>query len=133
TDTSTESFPRNHLRRPVQVHLEAARVVPFPTNRRSTRGGSVTPPTDHLQSGREFYARRAWADAFDALTLADGATPLESDDLERLAMSAFLIGREMEYTAALERAHHACLDAGLWTRAARSAFWIGLCHLFRGE
>jgi DNA-binding CsgD family transcriptional regulator len=48
-------------------------------------------------------------------------------------MSAFLIGREIEYVTALERAHHACLDAGLWTRAARSAFWIGLCHLFRGE
>ena len=97
------------------------------------RGRSVTPATDHLQSGREFYARRAWADAFGALTLADGAMPLERDDLERLAMSAFLIGREIEYIAALERAHHACLDSGLWARAARSAFWIGLCHLFRGE
>jgi DNA-binding CsgD family transcriptional regulator len=101
--------------------------------RDTTRGGTVTPATDHLQSGRESYARRAWADAFDALTLADGATPLESDDLERLAVSAFLIGREIDYVTALERAHRACLDAGLWTRAARSAFWIGLCHLFRGE
>jgi DNA-binding CsgD family transcriptional regulator len=48
-------------------------------------------------------------------------------------MSAFLIGRETEYITALDRVHRACLDAGLWTRAARSAFWIGLCHLFRGE
>lgn len=93
----------------------------------------VTWAADPLERGREHYARRAWADAFDALTLADGATPLEGDDLERLAMSAFLIGRETEYVAALDRLHRACLDAGLWARAARSAFWIGLSHLFRGE
>lgn len=93
----------------------------------------VTPATDHLQCGREHYARRAWADAFDALTRADGTMPLECDDLERLAMSAFLVGRETEYLAALDRLHRACLDASLWTRAARNAFWIGLCHLFRGE
>lgn len=94
---------------------------------------SVAAASDHLARGRERYTRRAWADAFDALTLADGAAPLDTDDLERLAMSAFLIGREAEYVAALDRVHRACFDAGLWTRAARSAFWIGLCHLFRGE
>ncbi|HEX2139313.1 MAG TPA: LuxR C-terminal-related transcriptional regulator [Woeseiaceae bacterium] len=101
--------------------------------KRRHAGGSVTPATDHLQLGRAFYARRAWADAFEALTLADGATPLATDDLERLAMSAFLTGRESEYVAALDRVHRACLDARMWARAARSAFWIGLCHLFRGE
>ena len=67
----------------------------------------VTPATDH-------YARRVWADAFDALTLADGATPLESDDLERLAMSAFLIGREIEYITALERTN--ALNIGIGRR-----------------
>jgi DNA-binding CsgD family transcriptional regulator len=110
-------------------------VLPFQPSRShtATRGVSVTPATDHLQLGRAFYARRAWADAFEALTLAHGATPLEIDDLERLAMSAFLIGRETEYVAALDRVHHACLDSGLGPRAAQSAFWIGLCHLFRGE
>ena len=89
--------------------------------------------TDHLERGRAYYARRAWADAFDALTLADHTTPLGCDDLERLAMAAFLTNRETEYIAALDRVHRDCLAADLPARAARAAFWIGLCHLFRGE
>lgn len=88
---------------------------------------------DHLKCGRRHYERRSWADAFDALKRADGACPLETDDLARLATSAYLIGREDEYLIALERAHHALLKAGRWTGAARGAFWIGLCLLFRGE
>lgn len=88
---------------------------------------------DHLERARRHYERRAWADAFDALVLADRASPLESDDLERLAMAAYLIGRENDYLQALDRAQRALIDTGRWTRAARCAFWIGLCHLFRGE
>ncbi|HZW59621.1 MAG TPA: LuxR C-terminal-related transcriptional regulator [Woeseiaceae bacterium] len=93
----------------------------------------IAPATDHLERGREHYARQAWADAFEALTRADRARALQGEDLERLAMAAFLIGRETAYLAALERLHRACRDAALWPRAARCAFWIGLCHLFRGE
>ena len=88
---------------------------------------------DHLERGRRHYEQRSWADAFDALTRADEATPLGTDDLELLAMSAYLIGREDDYLSALERAHLALLEAGRWTRAARGAFWIGLCLLFRGK
>ena len=79
------------------------------------------------------YEQRSWADAFDALTRADEASPLGTDDLELFAMSAYLIGREDDYLSALERAHLALLEAGRWTRAARGAFWIGLCLLFRGK
>jgi hypothetical protein len=56
-----------------------------------------------------------------------------AEDLELLAMSAYLVGREDEYLRALERAHHARLDAGERVRAARCAFWLGLRLLFRGE
>jgi ATP/maltotriose-dependent transcriptional regulator MalT len=88
---------------------------------------------NQLECGRKHYERRAWADAFDALTLADRAHPLEIDDLERLATSAYLVGREEDYLNALERAHQALLEARQWARAARGAFWIGLCLLFRGK
>jgi DNA-binding CsgD family transcriptional regulator len=93
----------------------------------------VTEGRKHLEHGRKQYERRAWADAFDALALADVTHPLGIDDLDRLATSAYLIGREEDYLKALERAHHALLEAGQWARAARAAFWIGLCLLFRGK
>ena len=61
------------------------------------------------------------------------AAPLGVEDLELLAMSAYLIGRDDEYLRALDRAHHAYLDAGEGVRAARCAFWLGLRLLLRGE
>jgi hypothetical protein len=51
---------------------------------------------DDLRRGREAYEHRAWQDAYQALTCADGATPLEAGDLERLATAAYLIGRDLE-------------------------------------
>ncbi len=88
---------------------------------------------DKLKSGRESYGRRAWGDAYESLSLADQATPLGVADLENLAISAYLIGRDDEYLSALERAHHGYLDAGGEVRAARCAFWLGLHLLHRGE
>lgn len=86
-----------------------------------------------LDSGREAYARRAWVDAYRWLSLADVATPLGLEDLERLALSAYLIGRESEYLRTLDRAHRAYLDDDEPVRAARCAFWMGLSLLFQGE
>ncbi|KUM25604.1 helix-turn-helix transcriptional regulator [Mesorhizobium loti] len=86
-----------------------------------------------LKQGREAYAKRAWADAYHWLSRVDQAEPLSVDDLERLATSTFLIGREDEYLAMLERIHHAHLNAGDGPRAARYAFWLGLRLLLRGE
>jgi ATP/maltotriose-dependent transcriptional regulator MalT len=88
---------------------------------------------DELERGRESYARRAWGDAHRLLSRADQAAPLGGADLERLAMAAYLIGRDDDYLAALDRAHHAYLDAGEGVRAVRCAFWLGLRLLFRGE
>ena len=52
---------------------------------------------DHLRHGREAYARRAWHDAYQAFLRADEATPLDADDLERLATAAYLVGHEAEF------------------------------------
>jgi ATP/maltotriose-dependent transcriptional regulator MalT len=87
---------------------------------------------DELQAGRESYRRRAWADAHRSLSLAASAGPIGAGDLELLASAAYLTGRDADFHAGLERAHHAHLGAGARLRAARCAFWIGLDLLLRG-
>jgi DNA-binding CsgD family transcriptional regulator len=84
--------------------------------------------SEDLERGRSWYTQRAWRNAFEALARADENTGLEREDLERLAWSAALIGRDDEFLAGLERLHRACQAAHESIRAARAAFWIGF-HL----
>lgn len=86
-----------------------------------------------LQRGRAAYERRAWAEAHRAFSAADRTAPLGPADLERLAISAYLIGRPVEFERGLERLHRLHLEAGDRARAARCAFWLGLSLLLRGE
>jgi tetratricopeptide (TPR) repeat protein len=83
---------------------------------------------DELGRGRESYARRAWVDAYESLSRADDA-----EDLELLARSAYMLGRDDDYRSALERAYHAYVDAGDSPRAARCAWWVGHNLLFHSE
>jgi DNA-binding CsgD family transcriptional regulator len=85
------------------------------------------------ERARACFARRAWAEAHAAFSSADHAHPLAGEDLELLATSAYLLGHDSEYIETLERAHKTYLAAGDASRAARSAFWVGLRLLFRGE
>ena len=74
---------------------------------------------EELEPGRESYARHEWVDAYERLSRADRVSPLEAEDLELLATSAYMLGRDDEYVSALERAHHGHLDAtGLAPRAS---------------
>ncbi len=86
-----------------------------------------------LERGRDAYAARAWNDANESLAKADQTEPLGGDDLELLARSAYMLGRDDDYVNALERAHHAHLDTGVPLRAVRCAFWIGHSMKFRGR
>ena len=86
-----------------------------------------------LEQGRGAYADRAWGDAFDALGRANRQQPLGPLDLELLARSAYMLGLDDEYRAALEQAFRAYRDAGDAPRAARCAWWIGHNHLFLGQ
>ena len=86
-----------------------------------------------LEQGRGAYAARAWAAAFEALSLANREKLLAPDDLERLAHSAYMLGFDDEYRAALEQAYHAYCDDGDASRAARCAWWIGHNLLFLGQ
>jgi ATP/maltotriose-dependent transcriptional regulator MalT len=71
-------------------------------------------------------------DAYKSLSHADQMSLLGAADLELLATSAYMIGRD-EFLGYLERAHHAYLDAGEAMRAVRCAFWVGINLALRGE
>jgi DNA-binding CsgD family transcriptional regulator len=89
-------------------------------------------PADALRRGRRAYARRAWGDAFELLSLSDHAVPLSAEDLELLATAAYMLGRPDDLSG-LERAYHLYLDAGEPLRAARCAGWAGTHLALRGE
>ena len=82
-------------------------------------------PNGPLGQGRASFDRRAWAEAFESLVRADGAASLELEDLERLAWSAALTGRDEAFLGTLERLHKASVELGQPRRAARASFWIG--------
>jgi DNA-binding NarL/FixJ family response regulator len=86
-----------------------------------------------LERGRRSYAARAWDDAYVALAESDRVSPLAAADLELMATSASMIGREDEWMVILERAHHAHLETGETLRAVRCAFWIGVRFARAGE
>lgn len=83
--------------------------------------------------GREAFEQRAWAEAFSQLLAADEVSRLGVEDLERLAICAYLVGRADDSAAAWERAHRACSREGDVSRAARCAFWLAFVLLNRGE
>ena len=86
-----------------------------------------------LEQAREGYRRRAWNETYRLLADADQSSPLAAADLELLAMSAYLTGREPDFDRYLERAHHAHVQQAEQSRGARCAFWLGLILLLRGE
>ncbi|HYX89813.1 MAG TPA: LuxR C-terminal-related transcriptional regulator [Gaiellaceae bacterium] len=84
--------------------------------------------SDELQRGRDAYADSAWSTAYESLRAADDA-----EDLELLAISAYMLGREDEWIRILERAYHRHAELGARRRAARCAFWIGMHLALRGQ
>ena len=60
-------------------------------------------------------------------------SPLEPDDLERLATAAFLAGQDDVSVEAWERAHQELLRSGDVLRAARCSGWLIFVLLTTGE
>jgi DNA-binding NarL/FixJ family response regulator len=87
----------------------------------------------HASIGRDAYARRAWAEAFDALAQASAAGPLDADDAERLAWAAMLSGRTEATFDAFERLYEIRLASGERLPAARTAFWLGMRLMSLGQ
>lgn len=86
-----------------------------------------------LRRGRESFERLAWKDAYANLAAADRESALEAEDLDRLAVVAFLTGRDEESSEVLARAHRAWCARGEIGRAARSAFWLAFNMMHGGQ
>jgi len=89
--------------------------------------------TADLERGHAAYSSSAWQEAYASLSEADRAVPLAAEDLELLATSAYMLGREDDWMRILGRAFQRHSDDGVTLRAARCAFWIGMQLALRGE
>lgn len=88
---------------------------------------------DKIKQGQEAFHGQEWSDAYNLLSSADRETPLEAEDLERLAEAAYLIGKTDDGTDNWNRAHHAFLNKNNPKQAARCAFWLGMILLLHGN
>lgn len=89
--------------------------------------------SDELERARASFAERSWGDARRGFAAADASLPLDLEDLEKLAVAAYLSGDDEGATRAWTRAHREADQRGDPLRAARTAVAIGACLLFRGE
>lgn len=87
---------------------------------------------EELLRAREAFDRRDWVAAYEGLSVA-GSDALLAADFADLATAAYLVGRHNDCIQALQRAHQAHLDAGDQHAAVRSAFWLAMTLMDRGE
>src|SRR5216683_722591 len=92
------------------------------------RSDAVAAPTaatpageEEREAGRTAFARHSWREAFETLSNAQAMRALSAEDVERLAESAWWIGRVDDSIAAHERAYAAYMDQGTPRRAATVA------------
>jgi DNA-binding NarL/FixJ family response regulator len=76
---------------------------------------------------------RSWSEAFAELSAAQETRSLDAEDLERLAVAAYMVGRDEACESAWMAAHRDWLGRGERGRAARCALWHALGLLFRGD
>ncbi len=67
------------------------------------------------------------------MSAADQERGLAPDDLERVAVAAYLLGRDDDSAALWERAHRDLLGSGETARAVRCAFWLIVVLVNTGE
>ena len=88
---------------------------------------------DREERARGSFERRLWGDAFADLSAAHREGELGAEDLERLAVAAYMVGRDDTCEEAWIAAHHTWLRRGDAEGAARCAFGQALGLFFRGE
>src|SRR5260221_12097721 len=79
------------------------------------------------------FDKGAWSEAYALLGAADARAPLDPDDLDCLATTAYLLGDDSTCVQALTRAHAAFLERGEPIRAARSAFWLAFTTVDKAD
>ena len=85
-----------------------------------------------LERGREAIARKAWAESYRLLQAADRDAPLEPEDLERLAIAAYLVGTGDECEAFTARAHQSLPRSRRPRRGRSSGILARVCTPARG-
>ena len=95
----------------------------------------IVEPTvaDMGERARDGVARRSWHDTFAELATARDAGESSAEDLERLAVAAYMVGRDDASETAWMDAHRAWSRLGEPERAARCAFRHALGLFFRGD
>ncbi len=88
---------------------------------------------DVLDTGRDAFERHDWGSAHALLSEADAESALPAEDLERLAVSAYLVGEDQRCVELTVRLHQESVRSGDVVVAARSAFWVALHFFQRGE
>jgi DNA-binding NarL/FixJ family response regulator len=99
----------------------------------SARERVATAMTWPSERARGSFERRTWGDAFDRLSAAHREGLLDVEDLERLAVAAYMLGKDEACDEAWIAAHQEWLRRGEAERAARCAFWKALGLFFRGD
>ncbi len=89
--------------------------------------------TDALEQAREAFGKQAWGQAYELLSAADDRASLEPGDFERLAIVAYLTGKDPEAHAAWTRAYQGFLEGDDPARAAQCGFWMTLTLLLNGD
>ncbi len=85
-----------------------------------------------LRRGRKAFERREWGESYRLLHAADRDAPLDAEDLERLAIAAYLVGRDEDCETFTARSHQILLYRGDLEGAARTAFWLGFALMGHG-
>ncbi len=96
------------------------------------RSGSPETPTDPLERARNAFDEGRWTAAYGFFREADEQSSLGADELEDMALNAYLIGRDSEAVALLARALRQ-REHGEDPRAARTSFWLGFVAHNRGD
>jgi DNA-binding NarL/FixJ family response regulator len=91
------------------------------------------PVADREERARRAFDRHVWGDAFAGFSALDRERALDGEDLERLAVAAYMLWRDEACEEAWLAAHRAWLRRGEVERAAGCAFWQALGLFFRGD
>lgn len=90
--------------------------------------------TDNVvEIGRGAFRRGDWGVAYTSLSAADEDAPLDFEDLENLAKTAYLVGEEHRLVDLMARAHRKATESGDASTAAQAAFWVAFGYFDRGQ
>ena len=74
-----------------------------------------------------------WTEVYNQLLKAGKEHPLHPKELEKLALAAYLTGRDTESFQVLKHAHQSYAELGMTEKAVSCAFWLGLMYMNAGE